>query len=58
MSLNWKKEIYFGDTFLPRCGHTTICYKKQLFVYGGNLSYPLPETREDILVYDLSNENN
>ena len=54
MSITWTKINYFGDTFIPRCGHTTVCYKKQLFIYGGNFNYPLPEPREDIIVMDLS----
>jgi hypothetical protein len=48
----WEKIHFKGEAPLIRLAHTTVVYKNELFIYGGNVSNLLIP-KEDINVYNI-----
>jgi hypothetical protein len=51
--LTWKPLQVKGELPMPRMGHSSVFYKNQIFIYGGNLDRDEMQPKEDIIIFSL-----
>jgi hypothetical protein len=57
-NFNWKKiELTEDEAPCPRYGHTSVLYKKEIFIFGGLTPKEYFKPKEDILIFNIGNFN-